>query len=225
NKGTVLWKLKLGIEERNASVLYADEKLYVPMLDDPGAKESSGEAGTTGAFYIVKPGDKPEVLAHAALDGRCFGTPTAYNGKVYIQTTRHVYCFGKKGDNSGLAAEPAPEKWPTSGPAKSLQIIPSEVLLRPGQTVSFHGRSIDVNGFAVEDLKEVNSLKWASYIPPTAKVKSTMKASFNGEGKLTAANETVPSAGAFEATLGDLKGYIRGRVLTFLPIKPQVESF
>jgi outer membrane protein assembly factor BamB len=36
---------------------------------------------------------------------------------------------------------------------------------------------------------------------------------------------TVPSAGAFEATLGNLKGYIRGRVLPYLPIKQDFESF
>ena len=69
------------------------------MLDDPAVKtEGWGEAGTKGALYIIKPGDKDgEILAHVALDGRCFGTPTAYNGKIYIQTTRHLYCFGKAG--------------------------------------------------------------------------------------------------------------------------------
>ena len=226
NKGTVLWKLKLGIEERNASVLYADGKLYVPMLDDPASKaDASSDAGTTGAFYVVRPGDKPEVLSHIAVDGRCFGTPTAYNGKVYLQTTRHLYCFGKKGNNPGLAPEPQPEKWPAPGPAKSLAIIPSEVLLRPGQRASFHARSIDANGFTVEEIKDVGSLKWASYIPPTARVKSTMKASFDKEGQLVAANETVPSAGAFEASVGELKGYIRGRVLPYLPISQDFESF
>jgi outer membrane protein assembly factor BamB len=221
--GRILWKLKLGIEERNACPLFADGKLYVPMLDDPATKAGTGESGTTGAFYVVKPGDKPEVLSQAALDGRCFGTPTAYNGKVYIQTTRHVYCFGKKGNNPGLAAEPTPEQWPAPGPAKSLQIIPSEVLLRPGQSASFHARSIDANGFTVAEIPDVKSLKWASYIPPTARVKSTMKAAFNNEGQLVAANETVPSAGAFEAALGDLKGYIRGRALPYLPIKQDFE--
>jgi len=40
-----------------------------------------------------------------------------------------------------------------------------------------------------------------------------------------AANEHVPSAGAFEAAVGELKGYIRGRVLPFLPIKQDFESF
>src|SRR5258706_3892476 len=225
NSGKILWKIKLGIEERNACPLYADGKLYVPMLDDPASKAAGGEAGTTGAFYIIKPGDKPEVLTHIALDGRCFGTPTAYNGKVYIQTTRHVYCFGKKGENAGLPPEPVPEKWPAPGAAKSLQIIPSEVLLRPAQSVSFRARAIDARGFTVEDINDMKSLKWASYIPPTAKVKSAMKAAFNAEGQLVATDDTVSSAGAFEASFNDLKGYIRGRVLRYLPIEQDFESF
>jgi outer membrane protein assembly factor BamB len=56
-------------------------------------------------------------------------------------------------------------------------------------------------------------------------VKSVMKASFNPDGNLVAANETVPSAGAFEATHEKLKGYIRGRVLPYLPVKQDFESF
>src|SRR5262249_40835452 len=138
--------------------------------------------------------------------------------------TRHLYCFGKQGDNPGLAKEVAPEKWPAPGPAKSLVIIPSEVLLRPGQKASFHARSIDANGFTVEEIKDEKSLKWVSYIPPTARVKATMKGSFNPEGELVAGNESVPSAGAFEATAGELKGYIRGRVLPYLPISQDFES-
>jgi len=39
-----------------------------------------------------------------------------------------------------------------------------------------------------------------------------------------AANETVPSAGAFEATFGELKGYIRGRVLPYLPLHQDFEA-
>ncbi len=222
-KGTILWKLKLGIEERNASPIFADGKLYVPMLDDPNTKATTGESGTTGAFYIIKPGEKPEILSHIALDGRCFGTPSIYNGKVYVQTTRHIYCFGKKGDNPGLAMDSPPEKWPAPGKAESLQIVPSEVLLRPGQSASFHARSLDAKGFTVEEISDIKSLQWASYVPPTARVKSTMKASFNDKGELLAANESTPSAGAFEAKLGNLKGYIRGRVLPYLPLHQDFE--
>ena len=226
NTGKILWRLKLGIEQRNASPLFADGKLYVPILDNPGAKAEGSDAGTTGGFYILKPSDtKAEELAHIALDGRCFGTPTAYNGKVYVQTTRHVYCFGKKGNNPGLAPELAAEKWPAPGQATQLQIIPSEVLLKPGQTAAFRIRTLDANGLTVDELKDQQVVKWASYIPPTAKVKANMKGAFNAEGKLVAAPDLTPSAGAFMAKLGDLKGTIRGRVLPGLPIKQDFESF
>ena len=98
NTGAIKWKLKLGIEQRNACPFYADGKLYVPMLENPAGKGSgeSAEAGEKGAFYIIKPGDQPEILQHSELDGRCFGTPVAYNGKLYMQTTKHLYCWGSK---------------------------------------------------------------------------------------------------------------------------------
>ena len=153
NNGTIKWKLKLGIDERNACPLFADGKLYVPMLDDPASKTTGeSDAGTSGAFYIIRPGEKEgEILCHVALDGRCFGTPAAYNGKLYLQTTRHLYCWGTKGDNPGCPKPPQVQPWPTAGPATQLQVIPSEVLLHPGEKATFRVRSLDANGLTVEE--------------------------------------------------------------------------
>ena len=155
NNGKILWRLKLGIEQRNAGLVHADGKIYVPMLDDPASKGTGdSETGTTGAFYIIEPSDAGgKILSHVALDGRCFGTPSVYNGKVYMQTTRKLYCFGKPGNNPGLPPEAPAEKWPAPGKATQLQVIPSEVLLKPGQTASFRIRSLDANGFVVQDRK------------------------------------------------------------------------
>jgi outer membrane protein assembly factor BamB len=225
NTGQVKWTVKLGIEQRNACPLYADGRLYVPMLDNPAGKGTGegSEAGTKGAFYIINP-ENGQIIQHAELEGRCFGTPVGYNGKLYVQTTKHIYCWGKAGDNPGLKPAPAPEPMPKGGIAKSIQIIPSEVTLRPGMTASFRARKLDANGFVTEEIPDVKTLKWASYIPPTARVRSTMSATFN-DGKLVADSATKPSAGAFEATLGDLKGYIRGRALPYLPLSQDFESF
>jgi outer membrane protein assembly factor BamB len=236
NSGKIDWRMKIGIEQRNACPLYADGKLYVPILDDPASKGGAGggeeaeagaaSAGTRGAFYVIKPTDRePQQLSHTVLDGRCFGTPVAYNGKVYVQTTRKLYCFGKKGNNPGLAPEPPPEKWPAAGKPTQLQIIPSEVLLNPGQSAAFRIRKLDANGFTVEEVKDLKAVKWASYIPPTARVRATMNAAFDATGELVAPKDAKVSAGAFEATLDGLKGYIRGRVLTGLPLKEDFESF
>ncbi len=236
--GKVLWKLKLGIEQRNASPIYADGKLYVPILNDPenGNKqpdqaatlEAAGDEakGGHGGFYIVQPSDtEGKVLCHVTLEGRCYGTPTAYNGKIYIQTTKRLYCFGDKGDNKGLNTTPVAADKGTPGPASQLQIIPSEVLLHPGETQSFRVRQLDANGLTVKELDNPGALQWASFIPPTAKVKATMKATFDSSGKLTAAPDKVPSAGAFSVTDGAIKGFFRGRVLPGLPMKQDFESF
>ena len=226
NTGEVKWKLKLGIEQRNSCPFYADGKLYVPMLDNPAGKGAgdSTEAGTSGAFYIIKPGDQPEILQHAELEGRCFGTPVAYNGKLYLQTTKYLYCWGNKGNNSTL---PQPVKESPQYEMKSpsaLQIIPSEVTLRPGQTASFRANMIDPNGRFVMSIAEVSKLTWTNYIPPTARVKSLMNGKFDAEGKLVTTPDAKISAGAFEATLNGLKGYIRGRVLPYLPLSQDFEN-
>lgn len=227
NTGKLNWKLKLGIEQRNACPVSADGKLYVPILDDPGAKAAgdTSDVGSKGGFYIIKPGEtEGKILNHVQVDGRCFGTPTPYNGKIYLQTTKKIYCWGKPGKNPGLAKAPV-EVWPAPGPAAQLQIIPSEVVLHPGEAASFRARKLDANGFMVEEVKDMASLQWASYIPPTARVRATMKGKFNAAGKLVADADTMPSAGAFEAKLGELRGYIRGRVLPGFPLKQDFESF
>jgi hypothetical protein len=105
-----------------------------------------------------------------------------------------------------------------------LQITPSELLLQPDDKVSFHARELDPNGLTVKEVDDPKAIHWASFIPPTAKVKSKMKAEFSADGQLAAAPDKAPSAGAFEATLEGLKGYIRGRVLPGLPITQDFEQ-
>ncbi len=226
NTGATKWKLKLGIEQRNSCPLYADGRLYVPILDSPGtAAAGEGEAGTRGGFYIINPKDREgEVLCQAELEGRCFGTPVAWNGKIYLQTARRLYCWGRKGDNPGLPAAVVEAAWPTPGTAAQLQVIPSEVLLHPGEQAAFRIRSLDANGFTVQQSIPSEQVKWASYIPPTARVKSVLNGKFTEKGELMTAPEPVVSAGAFEATLGGLKGYVRGRVMPNLPIKQDFEQ-
>jgi outer membrane protein assembly factor BamB len=227
NSGNVKWKLKLGIEQRNSCPLFADGKLYVPILDDPETK-SSGEAnaGTTGGFYIIKPGETSgEILCHTPVEGRCFGTPVAYNGKLYLQTARHLYCWGTKGNNPGCPPPTQEKPWPAAGKATQLQIIPSEVLLHPGAKAAFRVRSLDAKGLTVQESVPLSQVKFASYVPPTARVKSTMKGVFNDQGELVAGPDPVLSAGAFEATSDGLKGYLRGRVMPGLPIKQDFEAF
>ena len=206
--GKVLWNLKLGTEQRNSCPLYADGKIYAPIVNDPAAAAAIGEEsaeGAHGALYVIAPGDNEgKILSHTMLEGRCFGTPTAYNGRIYMQTTKKLYCFGPAATASPYnqtADTLAEQKMPEAGPAHDLLVRPSELLLKPGDTASFHVRALDAKGLTVKDIDDAPSIHWASYIPPTAKVKATLKASFNDGGQLVAAPEKLPSAGAFEATV------------------------
>jgi len=230
NSGKVLWRHKLAIEQRQSSPFYGDGKLYVAMyITAQGAEKvatDGGGSGGNGALFVIKPGANGcEILSQATLDGRCYGSPVGYNGRIYVQTDKMLYCFGRKGNNPGLAPEPAETPWPQPGPKKSLQIVPYEVALKPGMAQSYRVRALDANGFVAEEGIASRSVKWESFVPPTALVKARAKGAFNPEGVFAADQDPVPSAGQFQASLGDLKGYIKVRVLSALPIKQDFESF
>ncbi len=214
--GTVDWRMKLGADQLHASPVFADGKLYIPMRYETG-KEGYG------AFYIVKPGDKGgETLCHVALEGETLGSPAISNGKIYVHTVKKLYCFGKKGAVKNPPAEPPAEKAPKPGPVAQIQVVPYEVVIHPGGTQNFKLRGLDSNGLFVTELK---GGEWKKFIPPTAKVKAEMDAEFTEQGELVAKPDAKLSAGMWEVTVGNLKGYIRGRVLPNLPFTQDFESF
>jgi outer membrane protein assembly factor BamB len=232
--GEVKWKKKLGPEQRQSSPFAADGKVYVAFYIAAGegkaATAGDSEVGD-GELYIFKPGEKDaELLSRTKLTGRCFGSPIGYNGKIYIQTDKKLYAFGKKGENPGAKAvvwKDDPE-WPkvAAAPAK-LQVIPNEVLLRPGKSAQLRVRSLDANGFTVDENVDLKTLAFDNYIPPTALVKAKMNGKIDETGKLAAEAKPVGSAGAFQAVLKSdekVNGTMRGRVLPDLPIKVSFES-
>lgn len=210
NTGKVLWQQKLATDQLHASPLYADGKLYIPMRN--------------GTFYILRPHDTGVTeLCRVQLEGECLGAPAVWNGKIYVHTTQKLYCFGKRGTQP-VPQPPAEMPYPKPGKPVALQIIPAEVLLKPGEKVRFRIRGIDSNGF-VTGTYDSTRVQWAKYIPPTARVRSEMNAVFNERGELVAATSNQSSAGAFEATIDGLKGYIRGRVLPAPPMHETFEQF
>jgi len=231
--GKVLWKKKLGIEQRQSSPFYANGLLYVAMYISAGdaAKGADTEAGSTCDLFVLKPSrEGTEEVSKTTLIGKAFGSPLGYDGKIYMQTDKKLYCFGTAGNNPALAAAEAEyaklvQPWPKPGPAKVLQVIPYEVFLNPGQTQSFRIRSLDADGFTVDENIDPKSVNWESFIPPTALVKVRINGAFNAEGQLVANKTPAPSAGQFKATLGALTGFIKGRVIPAPPLFQDFESF
>jgi outer membrane protein assembly factor BamB len=230
--GKVLWRKKLGIEQRQSTPFFADGKLYIAMYIAAGKAGEAGEGATgnesvgDGEFFVIQPGDSDaEILSRTILTGKCYGSPVGYNGRIYVQTEKKLYCFGTKGNNKGVPPPSAPEQWPTPGEPAQLQIIPYEVLLAPGAVADFRVRVLDANGFTVTESIDPKTLKWEPYIPPTALVKVTVNGSFNEQGQLVIDKEPAPSAGQFKGTAQGLAGYFKARVLPSLPIHQDFEAF
>lgn len=211
NTGDALWSKKLGPSQLHASPLWGDGKLYVPVED--------------GTFWILKPTDAgAEELAKVKLAGGCLGSPAAWNGKVYVHTTKKLYCFGAKGDNTANLPAPVPKPAPPApGAAVRLQIVPSEVLLRPGEKATFRVYAIDQKGQRVGLVSE--PVAWAKFIPPTALVKAEMDAAFNEKGELVVGPNAKASAGSWRATAGRLSATMRGRVVVRPPYQENFDSF
>lgn len=206
--GETEWKKKLSNANLHSSPLYVDGLLYIPFME--------------GKLTVVKPGKTDgEVVQEIKLEGNCLGAPMVCDGMLYVHTTLKLYCF-KIGHKGAIKTDAAPvAEIPKAGKAVALQIIPAEVLLRTGQKQSFRIHSVDANGITVSE--DIKGVKWEPFIPPTAKVKAKMDASFNDAGELSAAADAKESAGAFKATAEDgTFGTIRGRVLKNLPL---VENF
>lgn len=228
--GKILWRKKLAAEQRQSSPAYGDGKLYVAVYiaDGSAASGSGNDTGGNGELFVLKPGDSDvEILSRTVLEGRCYGSPVPFNGKLYVQTDRRLYCFGKKGNNPSAPKVAPAAGWTEvkAGPAARLQIIPSELLLKPGEARKVRVRSLDAKGFTVEESVDLAKVRFESYVPPTALVKAQMKGAFDAKGSLVADAAAVPSAGAYQASLGELKGTMRARVLPDLPLKMDFENF
>ncbi len=183
--GRDLWKKNLGTLQKGSPVL-ADGKIYV---------------GTeNGKVYILKPGNDGAAVLDAddfAEDEIIYASPAISNGRVFIVSTNAIYAFGKK---AGPAAKTAPAKPtpPSTDPATFVQVIPTELLLKPGQTVAFKARLYDARGRFIRE----SPAKW----------ETTLTATVGADGKFVA-GKAKGEAGFVTATVDGIKGTARARII------------
>jgi outer membrane protein assembly factor BamB len=140
--GRIVWKHSLGTVGKGSPVL-ADGKLYATEVN--------------GRFHIIEPGaDAPRQLDLDELtvaDGRyaeIYGSPAIAYGRIYFTTEGGVYCLGRKDDAIPEARKR--EAMPTAageGEPAWIQVVPAEVLVRPGQRTDFEVRAFDSKGRAL----------------------------------------------------------------------------
>ena len=211
--GNRLWSLNLGTIQRASPVL-ADGKLYVGTVN--------------GKFYIIRPGDESaEVLSEVQLGSQSeieeiFASVAISRGRVYLASSRALYCIGKGSESTegpegpagpvgnALLAPPARE----AGSPTHVQVVPTELVLAPGNSVQFQARLFDDRGRLVG----VGEASW----------------SLDGlQGRLDTAGTFTAAAGQFgkygqagqvKATVGDISGVARVRVIPPLPWKEDFEA-
>ncbi len=204
NTGKPLWRLTLGTVQKASPVL-ADGKLYV---------------GTeSGKFFILR----PSATGCEILDQKQLGTEqqpeviiasvAVANGRVYLVSDSNLYAIGKK-----------PTR-PTNTPANTagttvvaadanatpthIQVVPTELMLKPGDKVNFRVRLFDDHG---NFIREEKSAEWS-----LDKLKGTVE-----NGQFVAASDGGWQAGTVKATLSGITGAARVRIA---PPLPWSESF
>ncbi|HEU4889915.1 MAG TPA: PQQ-binding-like beta-propeller repeat protein [Vicinamibacterales bacterium] len=200
--GKELWKQTIGTIAKASPVL-ADGKLYL-------GTENTGDAG--GKFYIIKPGpDKAEILDQDWLgtpqqSEQIIASPIVARGRVYVASMDALYAIGPKtAPASAAKPAPAPEPAPAAaGPATLVQITPTELILKPGETIALMVRAFDAKGNPVAS---PGAATWT-----LENLKGTI-----ADGKFTADKSTAGQAGLVKATVGSLSGTARIRVIPDLP--------
>jgi outer membrane protein assembly factor BamB len=198
--GKELWKQTLGTIAKASPVL-ADGKLYI-------GTENTGDAG--GKFFIVRPhADKAEILDQDWLgtpekSEQIIASPIVARGRVYVTSMDALYAIGGKAPAGTPINDPPPPPAPAGGAATVLLVTPTELLLKPGESVALTVRAFDANGNAVANPGQAT---WA-----LENLKGTL-----ADGKFTAPKDAVAQAGLVKATIGSLTGTGRLRVIPDLP--------
>jgi outer membrane protein assembly factor BamB len=211
-KGTPLWTLDLGSTSQKAPPVFADGKIY---------------AGTEGGrFVIVRPGvDRGEILSSVELPisknsvQQAEGTPEPIlagaaisRGRVFFVSSDAVYAFGPKAAKplKGFAVdEPAVTG---QGEPAFLQVSPTELVLKPGETVKLRARVFDAQG---RFLREEKAATWS-----LDGLSGTVT-----DGSFAVGKEPRDQAGFIRATVGPLKGEARARITRPLPFTEDFESY
>ena len=194
--GKKLWERPLGTIQKASPVL-ADGKLYM---------------GTeNGRFYIIKPtATGPEILDQDQLGTEAapeaiIASPAVARGRIYLASMDTLYAIGAKGapKTAARAQAKAPDLGPAGEPAVA-QLVPYEVLVKPGETVRYRVRLYDDKGRFVREE------------PGASLALEGLKGAVVGFA-FTPAADAGPQAGVVKAAVGTLAASARVRVIPALP--------
>lgn len=231
-KGKVLWKYNYGLIARGAPLI-ADGKLYIGdtnarfhILKLKGDQEPN-ESETHTVHFRNRPG------AAGFVEVNC--TPSVADGRVYLATRDETYCIAKKGatPNLGGPGKAAARAESAPGPIAQLQVLPADVVAKPGETLTFTVKAFDAKGVPVPG--DVGAINWSLPQPPPPKAPPAKGGApaktpaapppLDGtieNGKVVVGKKPAQH-GLVEAKVGEIAGRARVRVAPQIPYKQDFE--
>src|SRR5205823_5020467 len=123
-----------------------------------------------------------------------------------------LYAIGPKQTKAEAWKPVVPQMEPGQGPPAWVQVSPTELVLKPGDTIQLHARLFDAAG---RFLREDQSATWT-----LANLNGTVAG-----GKFAVAGGTAGQAGLIKATVGSISGEARARVIPPLPWNETFDSY
>jgi outer membrane protein assembly factor BamB len=204
NTGKQLWLKNLGTIQKASPVL-ADGKLYV---------------GTeNGKFFILKPSATgcdildEDQLGTEAQPEAIIGSAAVSNGRIFFASDSGLYAVGKKSNSSSSQTNAnAVGSSVSSQPATFVQVVPTELILKPGDKANFRVRLFDAQG---NFIREEPAATWS-----LEQLKGTIE-----NGHFTASSDAVAQAGLVKATVGVVSGTASVRVFPPLPWSETFDAY
>ena len=203
NSGKQLWLQNLGTIQKASPVL-ADGKLYV---------------GTeNGKFFILKPSATgceivdQDQLGTEARPEAIIASAAVSNGRIFVVSDSGLYSIGKKTSSTSSGNPAAVGSNVSSQPAAHVQVVPTELFLKPGDKANFRVRLFDAQG---NFIREETGATWS-----LEQLKGTIE-----NGQFTVGTDAVAQAGLVKATVGGVSGTASVRVFPPLPWSETFDAF
>lgn len=198
---------KIGLGTMNhASPVYADGKIYCLeksrwYILTPDEKDGVKKFVRNKTMGMFPPGDE------------CWASPVISHGRLYLQTTGALYCFADKSKKPGSTPRPevaAEEPADEDKVAVTAQVVPAEVLLKPGDKQKFVVRTYNSHGVFLKEEPAKFTLEGPGEI--------------SEDGTFTAPADAAHVATIVTAKSGDIAGRARIRIVPPLPWKFDFEG-
>lgn len=149
-------KIPLGTMMRS-SPLFADGKVYAVTAN--------------GRWYILAPDEKrgAKILKRGRLPSghESHGSPICSHGRIYLPTTGALYCLFDSSKEQGVGPMkelPVEADVKTDTEPAQLQVVPAEVLMKPGESQQFTARVFNSRGQLLRTTKATYTVEGAGSI-------------------------------------------------------------